>query len=60
MNHEGERQQGASEQLLQIEPSPDWKGAERVAVVGELVEPPAMEPEAEPWKAGNTKNCGTA
>ena len=23
---------------------PDCKGAERVAVVGELVEPPAMEP----------------
>ncbi len=41
--------------LLQIEPSPDWKGGVAVAVLGELVEPRQWRREPEPWKAGSTK-----
>jgi len=35
---------------------PDCKGAERVAVVGELVEPPAMEPKGGTLESRSTKN----
>ncbi|HBB13466.1 MAG TPA: hypothetical protein DCZ76_04230 [Treponema sp.] len=37
---------------------PDCKGAERVAVVGELVEPPAMEPKGGTLESNRKSDLG--
>ena len=37
---------------LAIQPTPDWKGGAAVAVVGELVEPQAMEPKGGTLESG--------